>query len=66
MAIFYHGSSILFERYDLTHVLKEDGKVKFRSGREELYISSIKEGDYVIKWTIVDDTQTRTFHWRVN
>lgn len=32
MAIMYHGSSKLFERFDLSHVLEGDGKVKFGYG----------------------------------
>ena len=27
--IFYHGSSILFPKFDLSHALEGDGKVKF-------------------------------------
>lgn len=37
MAVFYHGSSALFERFDLTHVLEGDGKVKFGYG---VYLTS--------------------------
>lgn len=37
MAIYYHGSSSLFERFDLTHVLEGDGKVKFGYG---VYLTS--------------------------
>ncbi len=29
MKIFYHGSSVLFDRFDLSHVLEGDGNVKF-------------------------------------
>lgn len=32
MAIFYHGSSVLFDRFDLSHALEGDGKVKFGFG----------------------------------
>lgn len=32
MAIFYHGSSVLFDTYDLSHALEGDGKVKFGWG----------------------------------
>lgn len=32
MAIFYHGSSVLFDAYDLSHALEGDGKVKFGWG----------------------------------
>lgn len=37
MAIFYHGSSVLFPRFDLSHVLEGDGKVKFGYG---VYLTS--------------------------
>lgn len=37
MAIFYHGSSVLFHRFDLSHVLEDDGKVKFGYG---VYLTS--------------------------
>lgn len=37
MAIFYHGSSVLFDKFDLAHVLKGAGKVKFGYG---LYLTS--------------------------
>ena len=30
--IFYHGSSVLFDKFDLTHALEGDGKVKFGYG----------------------------------
>ena len=30
--IVYHGSSVLFERFDLSHVMEGDGKVKFGWG----------------------------------
>ena len=32
MAIYYHGSSVLFDRFDLAHALEGDGKVKFGYG----------------------------------
>ena len=32
MAILYHGSSVLFDTYDLSHALEGDGKVKFGWG----------------------------------
>lgn len=32
MAILYHGSSVLFDAYDLSHALEGDGKVKFGWG----------------------------------
>ena len=32
MAIFYHGSSVLFDSFDLFHALEGDGKVKFGYG----------------------------------
>jgi len=32
MAIFYHGSSVLFSSFDLSHALEGDGKVKFGYG----------------------------------
>lgn len=42
MAIFYHGSAALFSRFDLSHVLEGDGKVKFGYG---VYLtSSFKSG----------------------
>ncbi|MCM1474988.1 MAG: hypothetical protein NC036_01925 [Muribaculaceae bacterium] len=37
MAIFYHGSSALFPKFDLSHVLEGDGKVKFGYG---VYLTS--------------------------
>lgn len=37
MEIFYHGSSILFRRFDLSHALEGDGKVKFGYG---IYVTS--------------------------
>lgn len=37
MAIFYHGSSVLFPRFNLSHVLEGDGKVKFGYG---VYLTS--------------------------
>ena len=32
MATFYHGTSVLFDAYDLSHALEGDGKVKFGWG----------------------------------
>ena len=32
MAVFYHGSSVLFDSFDLSHALEGDGKVKFGYG----------------------------------
>ena len=32
METFYHGSSVLFDRFDLSHALEGDGKVKFGYG----------------------------------
>ena len=32
MQTFYHGSSVLFTRFDLSHALEGDGKVKFGYG----------------------------------
>lgn len=37
MAIFYHGSSVLFPKFDLEHVLEGDGKAKFGYG---VYLTS--------------------------
>ena len=37
MSIYYHGSSVLFDRFDLSHVLEGDGKVKFGYG---VYLTS--------------------------
>lgn len=37
MAQFYHGSGILFDRFDLSHALEGDGKVKFGYG---VYLTS--------------------------
>lgn len=37
MATFYHGSSVLFPKFDLSHVLEGDGKVKFGYG---VYLTS--------------------------
>lgn len=37
MAIFYHGSSVLFPKFDLAHVLEGDGKAKFGYG---VYLTS--------------------------
>ena len=36
MAIFYHGSSVLFDRFDLSHAREGDGKAKFGFG---VYVS---------------------------
>lgn len=30
--IFYHGSGVLFDDFDLSHALEGDGKVKFGYG----------------------------------
>ena len=35
--IFYHGSSVLFSKFDLSHALEGDGKVKFGYG---VYLTS--------------------------
>ena len=44
MAIFYHGSSVLFPKFDLSHVLEGDCKVKFGYG---VYLtSSFKSTQY--------------------
>lgn len=32
MSTFYHGSPVLFNRFDLSHILEGDGKVKFEYG----------------------------------
>lgn len=37
MVIYYHGSSVLFPKFDLSHVLEGDGKVKFGFG---VYLTS--------------------------
>ena len=37
MQIYYHGSSVLFPKFDLSHVLEGDGKVKFGYG---VYLTS--------------------------
>ena len=37
MQIYYHGSSVLFPKFDLSHVLEGDGKVKFGFG---VYLTS--------------------------
>ena len=37
METFYHGSSVLFKEFDLTHALEGDGKVKFGYG---VYVTS--------------------------
>ena len=38
MATFYHGSQVLFNAFDLSHVLEGDGKMKFGFG---VYLSSM-------------------------
>ena len=37
MQIYYHGSSVLFSKFDLSHALEGDGKVKFGYG---VYLTS--------------------------
>lgn len=37
MVIYYHGSSVFFPNFDLSHVLEGDGKVKFGFG---VYLTS--------------------------
>ena len=37
METFYHGTSVLFDRFDLSHALEGDGKVKFGYG---VYVTS--------------------------
>ena len=37
MQVFYHGSSVLFPKFDLSHALEGDGKVKFGYG---VYLTS--------------------------
>ena len=37
MAVFFHGSHALFDRFDLSHALEGDGKVKFGYG---VYVTS--------------------------
>ena len=37
MAIYFHGSSVLFKSFDLSHALEGDGKVKFGYG---VYLTS--------------------------
>lgn len=37
MFTFYHGSATLFNRFDLSHILEGDGKVKFEYG---VYLTS--------------------------
>ena len=32
MDIYYHGSSVLFDKFDLSHALEGDGKIKFGFG----------------------------------
>jgi len=38
MVIFYHGTSALFDKFDLSHALEGDGKVKFGYG---IYLSPV-------------------------
>ncbi len=42
METFYHGTSVLFKKFDITHVLEGDGKAKFGFGTyvTESYISA--------------------------
>jgi len=37
MQTFYHGTSVLFPKFDLSHALEGDGKVKFGYG---VYVTS--------------------------
>jgi hypothetical protein len=37
MTTYYHGSNILFDKFDLSHALEGDGKVKFVFG---VYVTS--------------------------
>lgn len=37
MELFYHGSSALFSKFDLSHILEGDGKIKFGYG---VYLTS--------------------------
>lgn len=37
METFYHGTSVMFKKFDLSHVLEGDGKVKFGFG---VYVTS--------------------------
>lgn len=37
MSIYYHGSSVLFDKFDLSHATEGDGKVKFGYG---VYVTS--------------------------
>ncbi|MBO7323304.1 MAG: hypothetical protein J6U51_06965 [Bacteroidales bacterium] len=37
MTTYYHGSNILFDKFDLSHALEGDGKVKFGFG---VYVTS--------------------------
>ena len=39
MKLFYHGTSVLFDRFDLTHILEGDGKIDFGYG---VYLTSNK------------------------
>ena len=32
MAIFYHGTSVLFDHFDMSHLFEGDGKCKFGVG----------------------------------
>lgn len=45
MVTFYHGSTVLFDRFDLTYVLKGSGKAKFGYG---VYLTGI--GVEFITW----------------
>lgn len=47
MTTFYHGSSALFDKFDLAHVLEVDGKVKFGYGVSNKNI-------YQDRWFIVN------------
>ena len=37
MQTFYHGSSVLFDKFDISHILEGDGKVKYGYG---IYVTS--------------------------
>lgn len=51
MTTFYHGSSALFDKFDLAHVLEGDGKVKFGYG---VYLtSSFKSAAHYMEQTKV-------------
>lgn len=39
MELFYHGTSTLFDKFDLSHILEGDGKIKFGYG---VYLTSNK------------------------